>query len=536
MAQFQCPKCGKILEKGISRCPSCDATFTWTSDPSAPRAPAASQYPNTQPNRPVVSQTYQPKANTINQKSKLITLLLCIFFGFFGAHHFYAGKKSIGILYLCTFGLCGILWIVDIVKILSGAFRDKNGLPLDESDFNNLFNKISRPVSNNTYNPNYSYIPNNTYKTAQTTNQTLDYRSYESSLPEGIIQNLSQNPYYNKYDDTAVDIDTAVYLLYCDFTTAFRWIKDASTPEAFYQNYISAIQILKALMQFNGRYIFNKPTPQEQFIELCTDYNKYSMNFIKRYWNSTLSGAEKLKTDKGKMNRLTAFHDKLINTYGNYLTHDNKALIQHLISNKQHIKTQKIKVECSNYDVSSIEGIRRIPASDKSVLRLLQKAATDHKRNGDLDLAIECLRKSNQISDNIETYVDKLTVNEYTRLISFLRYAKLYDEAEKEEKKVKITHPEFFDMRISNLARIKDCLVKCQEYNTDLVLLNTSRSCPVCGKYDNTVFSISGNTKGFPKLPYEIINNGGFCKEHSVFLTTFFEGINTLPDNNKKYK
>ena len=60
-------------------------------------------------------------------KSKTITLLLCIFLGYFGAHYFYAGRFGMGILYLCTIGLFGIGWVVDIVRICTNHFSDKYG-------------------------------------------------------------------------------------------------------------------------------------------------------------------------------------------------------------------------------------------------------------------------------------------------------------------------------------------------------------------------------------------------------------------------
>lgn len=52
-----------------------------------------------------------------NRKSKKISLTLCIFFGYFGAHKFYESNTKQGILYLCTFGLFGFGWIIDIFKI-----------------------------------------------------------------------------------------------------------------------------------------------------------------------------------------------------------------------------------------------------------------------------------------------------------------------------------------------------------------------------------------------------------------------------------
>ncbi len=67
--------------------------------------------------------------NTSN-KSRLVALLLCIFLGEFGAHRFYVGKIGTGLLYLFTAGLFGIGWIIDLIKICLGSFRDNVGEPL----------------------------------------------------------------------------------------------------------------------------------------------------------------------------------------------------------------------------------------------------------------------------------------------------------------------------------------------------------------------------------------------------------------------
>ncbi len=50
--------------------------------------------------------------------NKWVAFCLCFFLGFFGAHKFYEGKAGMGILYLFTFGLGGIGWIVDLISIL----------------------------------------------------------------------------------------------------------------------------------------------------------------------------------------------------------------------------------------------------------------------------------------------------------------------------------------------------------------------------------------------------------------------------------
>ena len=52
-----------------------------------------------------------------------VELCLCLLLGWVGAHKFYAGKTGMGILYLCTFGLLGIGWIIDSVKCICKIFK-----------------------------------------------------------------------------------------------------------------------------------------------------------------------------------------------------------------------------------------------------------------------------------------------------------------------------------------------------------------------------------------------------------------------------
>lgn len=65
-----------------------------------------------------------------SNKSKTVALLLCIFLGYLGVHQFYVGKVGLGLVYMFTFGLFGIGWMVDVIRILLGSFRDNVGAPL----------------------------------------------------------------------------------------------------------------------------------------------------------------------------------------------------------------------------------------------------------------------------------------------------------------------------------------------------------------------------------------------------------------------
>ena len=65
-----------------------------------------------------------------SDKNKDTALILCAFGGWLGLHQFYVGNIGKGLLYACTFGFFMIGWILDLIKILLGSFRDNVGAPL----------------------------------------------------------------------------------------------------------------------------------------------------------------------------------------------------------------------------------------------------------------------------------------------------------------------------------------------------------------------------------------------------------------------
>jgi TM2 domain-containing membrane protein YozV len=67
-----------------------------------------------------------------SERRILPALLLCFFLGVFGAHRFYAGKIGTGILELLTVGGLGIWWLVDMILILTGSFKDADGQKINE--------------------------------------------------------------------------------------------------------------------------------------------------------------------------------------------------------------------------------------------------------------------------------------------------------------------------------------------------------------------------------------------------------------------
>lgn len=64
---------------------------------------------------------------TVSGKSWLTTLLLSALLGLWGIHRFYVNKPISGVVWLLTGGCLGVGYIIDIINIASGAFKDGSG-------------------------------------------------------------------------------------------------------------------------------------------------------------------------------------------------------------------------------------------------------------------------------------------------------------------------------------------------------------------------------------------------------------------------
>lgn len=94
-----CPKCGKQVEELKGN----DKNIVINNSSSTSSSASANSY---------IPVSYGKMCN------KWTAFFLCLFLGFFGAHKFYEGKVGMGIIYILTFGLFAIGWIVDLIRIL----------------------------------------------------------------------------------------------------------------------------------------------------------------------------------------------------------------------------------------------------------------------------------------------------------------------------------------------------------------------------------------------------------------------------------
>lgn len=81
--------------------------------------------PSTQIKSEEVGEYVSPAAG--GGKSQLIALILVVFVGGLGIHRFYLGYTWQGVVQLLTLGGCGIWALIDLIRIITGDLKPKNG-------------------------------------------------------------------------------------------------------------------------------------------------------------------------------------------------------------------------------------------------------------------------------------------------------------------------------------------------------------------------------------------------------------------------
>ena len=95
-----CSSCGEVIKREAEICPKCGVRQKGYSDDTS--------------------------------DNWLTCLLLCVFLGYFGAHRFYTKKYGTAVLMIITLGGCGIWYVVDLIMIIAGKFKDADGNVIKE--------------------------------------------------------------------------------------------------------------------------------------------------------------------------------------------------------------------------------------------------------------------------------------------------------------------------------------------------------------------------------------------------------------------
>lgn len=127
---MKCPNCGGPRDLNDRRCIYCGMPLEKTASPEGNQEIHIHYHQESCAQPQVrVEHIYIPM-NQRSSRNRLIALVLCLFLGMFGVHKFYLGRIGMGFLYLFTYGVFGIGWLIDIFVLLLGNPKDKDGARL----------------------------------------------------------------------------------------------------------------------------------------------------------------------------------------------------------------------------------------------------------------------------------------------------------------------------------------------------------------------------------------------------------------------
>jgi tetratricopeptide (TPR) repeat protein len=178
-------------------------------------------------------------------------------------------------------------------------------------------------------------------------------------------------------------------------------------------------------------------------------------------------------------------------------------------------------------EIPSYKPLKGISSPTENIEYILQRKATEHKRNGRMDLAIACLRKANEIFP-CSNFL--WSPSDYLRLVEYLKQNGQFDEARAEEKKIN----DLFKSNVTIISDLGKLFENCKSMNTDLVVSSDIyRVCSECAKNTRRIFSISGKDKRFPVLPVYFFLNP---PEHGYCHITFYPFLYDISDPGWDYR
>ena len=185
-----------------------------------------------------------------------------------------------------------------------------------------------------------------------------------------------------------------------------------------------------------------------------------------------------------------------------------------------------------HYDFNTLDGINAIPVTQNpqrppttgvtgEVYYYLRHKCYEHEKAGNMELALACIRKSNDLL----RVSGKLSKNDEYVYVKMLARAGLVEKAQQIKNIADRT-------AVSNASKFNKQLYKkalklSSDFDTDLIIMSVHGcTCSECAKYQGRVYSISGKHQLFPKIP-SFINDTGTVHDkcgHSFF--PYIHGVN----------
>lgn len=181
--------------------------------------------------------------------------------------------------------------------------------------------------------------------------------------------------------------------------------------------------------------------------------------------------------------------------------------VQSIIDKSVDASHNKFGLQKEVWDLDSFEGINNIPdrqeilhhfsegTFNNSILYRLQKKASEHKKNDNIELALACLEKS----FNIMLSSDYFYGDYADRYVSYLKKYRYFSKAREIQAIIDGIEKD------NTTSELDQVIENARRLGTDLLEADIPK--PADAKtaiYRGRIYSISGNDTRFPKLPEDI--------------------------------
>lgn len=151
----------------------------------------------------------------------------------------------------------------------------------------------------------------------------------------------------------------------------------------------------------------------------------------------------------------------------------------------------------NNIQIPQYSSIKGMASPANNIEYILQRKATEHKKNGRMDLAIACLRKSNEIMPHSNF---SWKADDYLRLVKYLEHNGQHEEARLEEIKI---------MKMYDNIMQKHSKQKSEEYE----------QCEIKHKKPTELYKVNiesiTSMQSYPELPFSFIDLSYIFQEHN---------------------
>ena len=242
----------------------------------------------------------------------MVDFLITLFLGYLGVHKFKQGKVGLGFLYLFTFGLFGIGWIIDVVIALT-----------------KISSSPSSPAS-----------PPSTGSTALIT-AVSGYRSIhgiKGSRKQAIncLQQIAcpgSRPGQLTADQVLTMCDSSISSANAIINDSKKIIVETEVPEIFYDRYSLILEKYRELTKFEPYVEIYGYQPMESLVYYQNAKPSFEKKMIDRCYNKALIKADSLKTDKGKRNQFIKVHETLLQ-YESIMAPENRIYLKNKFNGK----------------------------------------------------------------------------------------------------------------------------------------------------------------------------------------------------------